>query len=252
MKGPEEVRLALDLYPRLEYGIELTGRGCPFRCRYCVGWKLHPQLRRKPVVEEIKWQAQSLGVKNIAFYDDALILDAENHIMPVLEKIARQNLGLKFHVPNGIHLKPMTRELAQLMEAAGFVTIRFGLETADVKRQRHLGYKACLDDLEAALCHLEQAGYGRKEIGVYLLAGLPGQTASEIEQDLGAVKKLGARPSLSEYSPIPGTDLWEESLKTARYPFADEPLLQNCSLLPCAHESLPPEKFYQMERFCRA
>jgi len=254
LQSPEETRLALELYPRLDYGVLLTGRGCPFRCRYCVSWKIHPALKRKSremVVDEIIWQAKKLGLKNIAFYDDALILEPEKHIMPVLEGVIRAGLDTRFHAPNGIHLKPMSRDLAELMKRAGFETLRFGLETADKSRQKNLGFKAEIDDLEQALACLEKAGYLRREIGVYLLAGLPGQTAEEIKKDILAVKKLGARPYLSEYSPIPGSDLWEESLQSSRYPFADEPLFQNCSLLPCGHPSLTPQKLSRLKAFCR-
>jgi radical SAM superfamily enzyme YgiQ (UPF0313 family) len=254
LKSPEQVRLGLDLYSRLEYGIVLTGRGCPFRCKYCVGWELNPALTRKPVemvVEEIAWQSQALGVRNIAFYDDALLIDSEKHIMPILEKIARAELPLKFHAPNGMHLRPMSQELARLMKDSGFKTIRFGLETADPDAQKNLGAKAGLSDLDSALGHLEKAGYRRAEIGIYLLAGLPGQTAGQIEADITSVKKLGARPYLSEYSPIPGTGLWEESVRTAKYPIADEPLFQNCTLMSCGHESLTFQKFHQLKALCR-
>jgi len=254
LKSPEQVRLSLELYSHLDYGVVLTGRGCLFRCKYCVGWELNPVLQRKPVefvVDEIIWQAKELALKNIAFYDDALLIDPENHIMPILEKIIAAGLSLRFRTPNGIHLKFMSKKLAKLMRASGFETIRFGLETADERRQKDLGCKASLDDLDIALGHLENAGYRRAEIGVYLLAGLPNQSAEEIEADIRAVKKLGARPYLSEYSPIPGTGLWEESVKVARFPIADDPLFQNCTLMSCAHESLTFQKFHQLKALCR-
>jgi len=254
LKSPEQVRLDLGLYSHLDYGVVLTGRGCPFRCKYCVGWKLNPVLIRKPVefvVEEIIRQAKMPGLKNIAFYDDALLIDPENHIMPILEKIIAAGLTLRFRTPNGIHLRFMSKELAKLMRASGFETIRFGLETADERRQKDLGCKAGLGELDVALGHLENAGYRRSEIGVYLLAGLPNQSAEEIEADVRAVQKLGARPYLSEYSPIPGTGLWEESIKAARFPVADEPLFQNCTLMSCAHESLTFQKFHQLKALCR-
>jgi len=253
-KSPEELKLALDLYSHLDYGVILTGRGCPFRCSYCVSWRFHPQLKRKPLelaVDEIKWQAKELGLKNIAFYDDALIMDAEHHLIPILEALVKDGLPLNFHAPNGIHIKPMSKELAGLMRRSGFETIRFGLETADPNLQKKLGCKAELDDLDRALSHLESAGYRRSGIGVYLLAGLPGQSAEQIERDIREVKKLGARPYLSEYSPIPGTDLWAESLAASRYPIDQDPLFQNCTLLPCCHPSLTPQRFSQLKALCR-
>ncbi len=254
LTSPEQTRLPLELYPRLHYGVVMTGRGCPFRCPYCVSWKLHPHLQRKTpeaVVDEISWQARSLGVRNIAFYDDALLLEPEKHIMPILEGVIRAGISLNFHTPNGLHLKPMTAELARLMKRAGFSVMRFGLETADPGRQKMLGPKAGLDDLSAALEYLENAGYDRKAIGVYMLAGLPGQSTEEIERDLRAVKKLGGRPYLSEYSPIPGTDLWEAAVPAARFDFVSEPLFQNCSVLACAHPSLTPQRLSRLRALCK-
>jgi radical SAM superfamily enzyme YgiQ (UPF0313 family) len=254
LPGPEHLRPALELYPSLEYGIELTGRGCPFRCRYCVGWKLNKSLKRKTVdrvVEEIEWQAKELRLSNIAFYDDALLIDPENHIMPILEAVVRLGLKLKFHTPNGLHLKPMNRELARLMKRAGFETIRFGLETADRSRQESLGFKAGEQDLNNAMDALESAGYERSQIGVYLLMGLPGQTPEEVEADIVAVKKTGARPFLAEFSPIPGTDLWEEAVAAARYPIAEDPLFHNCSLLPCGHPDFTPQKYSRLKQLCK-
>jgi len=251
--SPEALKLPLELYSKLEYGIVLTGRGCPYHCKYCLSSKLHPKLKRKPVemvIDEIIWQGKELGLQNIAFYDDALLLEPEKHILKILEGVVKEKVKLKFHTPNGLHLKPMSQELANLMKRAGFETIRFGLETQDPIRQKELGEKAQLEDLERALGYLKNAGYEPSQIGVYLLAGLPGQTAVEVERDIRAVKKLGARPYLSEYSPIPGTELWEKSLKTARYPI-EEPLFQNCSLLPCAHPSLTPQKLTELKALCR-
>lgn len=253
LEAPERVRLGLELYPKLEYGVILTGRGCPYHCKYCLSPKLHPELKRKPVemvIDEIIWQGKELGLQNISFYDDALLLKPEEHIMKILEGVIQEKIKVKFHTPNGLHLKPMSQELANLMKRAGFETIRFGLETLDPARQKELGAKAGIEDLARALTYLENAGYERRQIGVYLLAGLPGQSAVEIEKDIQEVKKLGARAYLSEYSPIPDTALWEKSLKSARYPI-EEPLFQNCSLLPCAHSSLTAQKLTELKALCR-
>jgi coproporphyrinogen III oxidase-like Fe-S oxidoreductase len=56
-----------------------------------------------------------------------------------------------------------------------------------------------------AVENLEGAGYERKDIGVYLLFGLYGQTVKEIERALHFVKDLGVTPHLAYFSPVPGT-----------------------------------------------
>jgi radical SAM superfamily enzyme YgiQ (UPF0313 family) len=43
------------------------------------------------------------------------------------------------------------------------------------------------------------------------MAGLPRQRVEEVEESIAFVKKAGAKPILVEYSPIPGTPLFEET-----------------------------------------
>ena len=151
----------------------------------------------------------------------------------MLEEIIRRGLACRFHCPNGLHLREMSPRLAALMRRAGFRTIRFGFETASAERQEATGGKVTTGELRQAIAYLREAGYESRDIGVYLLCGLPGQEIGEIEQSIDLVRKAGARPLLAEYSPIPGTSLWEDALGQARYDIAAEPLYHNNTLLPC-------------------
>ena len=132
----------------------------------------------------------------------------------MLEEIVRRGLDVNFHCPNGLHLREITRRLAKLLFGAGFRTIRFGFETASASRQAATGGKVTTEELRQAVAYLQEAGYGRADIGVYLLCGLPGQEAREIEAGIDLVRGLGAKPILAEYSPIPGTPLWERPFAT--------------------------------------
>jgi radical SAM superfamily enzyme YgiQ (UPF0313 family) len=69
---------------------------------------------------------------------------------------------------------------------------------------------------------------------VYLLVGLPGQTALMIEKDVEFVLKAGAYPRPAEYSPIPGSPLWKKVAAESGLPLSDEPLLQNNTLMSVA------------------
>ncbi|MDR1376420.1 MAG: hypothetical protein LBJ22_02825, partial [Synergistaceae bacterium] len=73
---------------------------------------------------------------------------------------------------------------------------------------------------------LLRAGYEPDRIETYILVGLPGQNIANIRASIEEVKSLGARPKLAEFSPIPGTALFQESLRRAPR-IADEPLLHN-------------------------
>jgi radical SAM superfamily enzyme YgiQ (UPF0313 family) len=219
---------AHDLVPRPFAGI-LTSWGCPYRCTYCASHLLQPTfVRRRPavVLEEISLCAQS-GIRDLAFYDDALLLDAESHIVPILEGIVRRGLQVRLHTPNGLHAQAITPDLAQLMREAGFATLRLSLETVDTERQRATGGKVTTGDLARAVAHLQAAGFGPDRLGAYILAGLPDQPTEEVESAVRFVHELGVQAKLALYSPIPGTPDGDDALR----PSAD-PLLHNNTVYP--------------------
>jgi radical SAM superfamily enzyme YgiQ (UPF0313 family) len=232
----------------------MTSRGCPFRCSYCASHLLHDRFQRRDpirVVEEIEYWHTRLRINHFSFYDDALLIDPSEMAIPLLREIIRRDLPLAFHCPNGLHLRAITPELASLVFKAGFKTLRFGLETSNVRRQTVTGGKVDNKEFEEAVGHLRRAGYREEDIGIYLLCGLPGQPADEVRDSIRFVRSAGARPIIAEYSPIPGTGLWNEAVASSPYPIADEPLFQNNSLLPCRHECFTRAIYQDLKRMTR-
>jgi len=226
---------ALELYPELDYAPLLTSRGCPFSCDYCASGILFAGFEfRGPegVLAEME-TAVGRGVRDFAFYDDALTVNPDKRLVPVLEEVIRKGWSLNFHTPNAIHAHTIDYELASLMKRAGFVTIRLGVETTASKGKRH-DDKLDPSVLPGVAKAFMEAGYRPGEVGAYILAGLPGQKPEEVEEDIKTLWKLGIRPYIAEYSPIPGTALFEKAVEISRYDIRAEPLTQNNSILPCA------------------
>lgn len=219
---------AYDLYPELRYVTLRTSSGCPFSCSYC-GWRLLSgdgrYARQDPerVVRAIEHARRNLGVVNFAFYDEALLYRAEEHLLPILEGVLERGLDCFFHTPNALHARFLTLETARAMRRAGFVRPRLALETADPGRQRATGGKVRTEEVERALACLREAGYAPSEVGINVLLGLPGQSREEVVASLELVHRLGARIHLEEYAPVPGTPAYRES---GLPPDAD-PLLHN-------------------------
>jgi radical SAM superfamily enzyme YgiQ (UPF0313 family) len=230
---------AFNLYPHLDYVCVLTSRGCPFHCTYCASPVLNPRfITRDPahVINEIAAWVDH-GVEDIALYDDALLADGE-FALALLRGIAKRGSKVRFHAPNGLHARGVTEEVAHLMRQVGFATVRLGLETCSHRHQLATGGKVSNDDFQAAVRNLRQAGYASQEIGVYILAGLPGQEREEVERTIRFVRECGARPYLAEYSPLPGTPLWGEAVAASPFDLRDEPLFHNNTALPCRWEGL--------------
>lgn len=208
----------------------LTRMGCPYSCSYCASGILCRGFFKRSVssvVSEIMEYSKRFHVKNVAFYDDAILIDPENHIIPILEKIIENVRKFFFHLPNGIHSSLMTKKIARLFYSAGIKTIRIGLETTDKKLQNKFGNKTSNVDYMRAVNLLREAGYGKRDIGTYIMAGLPSQTAGSVEKSLEFVGRAGGSPYLSYFSPIPGTKIWPEAVRSTPFPIDKEPLFQN-------------------------
>jgi radical SAM superfamily enzyme YgiQ (UPF0313 family) len=241
---------AFDLYPQLDYISILTSRGCPFHCSYCATPVFEGEFsRRDPfkVVEEIKYWTTRYSIQNITFYDDALLIKSSEHIIPILRELMRREVRCNFHTPNGLHIREIDRELAEVLFQSQFKTIRLGFETSNQAAQIETGGKADNQEFENAVKNLKRAGYLGEEIGVYIMVGLPGQRVGEVEESIAFVKEQGAKPIIVEYSPIPGTLLFEKAKQMSKFNLQDEPLFHNNSILPCQWEGFTLADFKRLK-----
>lgn len=220
---------AFDLYSRLDYACVLTSRGCPFRCSYCGVCNLFPGFVTREsdsVIDEIQFYRDELKVKNIAFYDDALL--ANPQFETVVEEIIKRRMTFSFHTPNGLHPRFITSDLAAKLFAANFKTIYLSLETVDEGLQKKTGGKVETKEFEQAVQHLKNAGFANDQLHAYLLIGLPDQTSEEMIRSIDFVLNLRVMPHLAEFSPIPGTP---DFLK-AGFDSETDPLYHNNTIFP--------------------
>ncbi len=219
----------LDLRVQNRFGTLLTSSGCPFQCSYCASQFLsraYEQRPREDVLKEIA-ALSGRGIHDFAFYDDALLHDADSHIKPLLRMIIRRRLPVRLHAPNGLHARFLDDALAGLMKESGFRTVRLSFETSDPGRQKRTGGKVSTEDLARAVSALQKHGFTREQIGVYLLFGLPGQGLDEVEEGIAFLQRLDVRIFLAEFSPIRGTACWDELVRDGIIPDDLDPLFTN-------------------------
>jgi radical SAM superfamily enzyme YgiQ (UPF0313 family) len=176
-------------------------------------------------LEELK-ALYGKGIRKFAFYDDALLFDTD-HIKGYLEEVRLSGISADFYTPNGLHARFLTEEIAVLMKEVGFRSPVLSLEIASAAKSRKIHHKVTRNELEDGIRNLKAAGYEDGEYTVYLMLGMPGTDLGDVAESIDLVYSLGARISLSEFSPIPGTVMgapFREALS--------EPLLQNNSVFP--------------------
>lgn len=242
---------AFDMIEDIDYICIQTSKGCPFKCRYCASSILNNTFKRQSpdrVLKEIEFWYKKYSIRNFTFYDDALLFEPDRYIIPILRQIIDSGIkDIFFHTPNGLHVRFIDFKLAKLLHQTGFKTLRLGYESADIETQRSTGGKVNDQEIKAAISYLKQAGFRQADIGVYLMIGLPGQGLQEIEKGIKKVIELGGTPILTEYSPIPGTAMWEEAVLQSKYDLAHDPIYHNNSILPCEWEGFSWSDFLKIK-----
>lgn len=248
---PSATHPAFDLYMNPSYGILMTSFGCPFSCKYCASkvlWSCYHRRNLDTVIKDFEFQ-KSLGIKNFAFYDDALLLEKENFFYPLTEYISKDP-DITMHTPNGLHVRQIDQKCAELLYSRNFKTIRLSLESIDPKVMHDSSDKVARTEYSNAVKNLHEAGYTDKDCETYILVGLPDQDIQSVKDTISFVKDCGAVPKLAEYSPIPKTVYFEELAQKIPL-LRTEPLLQNNTVY-CSYFSkdINPDLLQELKNSC--
>ena len=244
---------AFDLQHKIGYIPLLTSKGCPFSCSYCASNILQPKrmlMDPDRVVDEIIFWQDFCGVTDFAFYDDALLVNAQKHAVPMFKQIIKTGRNLNFHTPNAVHIREITPEIAELMVAAGVKTLRLGLETLEFEK-REIDQKVKENEFIQAVSYLLAAGFQKEQVGAYLLAGLPGQNMESVERSIKIVKKSGITPTLAYYTPIPHTKMWAAAVAASRYDLASDPIFTNNAIMPCRQSDFEWDELARLKQLVK-
>jgi len=222
-----------ELYDRLDYAVLLTTLGCPFRCTYCVAWRLQPNfvVRAPESLIECIEQLALRGVKDIVFFDDAILV-AKEKFKKLLRLIISKGLNtLRYHLPNGLHSSLVDKEVARLLKNSNFKTVILAVETLDPELQKKTSNKLVSSDFYRAVDILKNEGFS-EELKVYLLVNIPNQSVESVLASIRICNELGLRIYLNEYTPIPSTRDWEKLVQAGYLDENTDPLLLNNKVLP--------------------
>lgn len=249
-----ELSPAYDLYERVGYVVLITTLGCTFRCTYCITHR-NWELKFKPVkrvIEEIAHFSELLGVQDIVFFDDAILMNADKHFKLILREIIRSGLNkkLRFHLPNGIHARLLTQEISDLMFEANFKTIKLGYETSG-RLQRETGGKIYDYDLMSAVAMLKRSGFTHREVMAYIMVNLPGQTEEDVMEAVDVCASLGIDFSINEFTPIVGTQIWIDLVNEGLLTGLEDPLLLNNTVLPYWWGNMSIEQIQRLKEYGR-
>lgn len=209
----------------------LTGRGCPFSCRFCCGpgeqnlftrpSPADPHRRvsavRRRSTEHVLGELQSLrdayGFRSVVFHDDQFLLDPD-WVLEFCRGLHRDG-----HVRRGVRWWASCRadlvrrhvEVVAEMRKAGLAILSIGFESFSDPILEFLGKGATVADNLAAARICRELGidiYANVMLGVPRPDGRwrPGDDLASVE----ALERMRPRwVSPSVFSPVPGSALWD-------------------------------------------
>ncbi len=237
-----------NLYKNPQTAATKITQGCPFKCTYCTVPIFNDGFSTKPLqqaIDELKFLI-SLGVKNIAFYDDALLYKSDEVLKPLLRYVIDNKISISFHTPNALNARFIDSELASLLVKGGFKSFYLGFESRAEEFQKQTGSKVFDSELANAVKTLIASGADINGITAYLILGHPRFEIQAIEESMKFVNSLGVKIMLAEFSPIPGT---VDGKFCEKYIDLNEPLLHSKTAFPII--LLGSEKINRIKDMCR-
>lgn len=212
LKEPISFLGGLECLKQTNHGPLLLSLGCPLRCSYCASSVLQKHYYHRSlqtIIDEVQYLYENFDVRDFAFYDDAVLLESHEVLIPFLKKINEHKFSVRFHSPNGLHVRLITQEISDLLMKNGFRTIRFGFESGNKKYTTDTNAKSSFDMLREKVAVLRRSGFGKQDIGVYIMGGLKGQEPQEMVTEIEYTSSLGVKVKPVFLSPVPCTAMFE-------------------------------------------
>ncbi|RMG13093.1 MAG: radical SAM protein [Planctomycetota bacterium] len=187
----------------------ITGRGCPYRCNYC----LFPQTltghgyRRRPVeavVDEFKFiEREFPGVREVFIEDDTLTVDRKR-CRRLAEEMIRRRVRVRWTANARCDVD---YETLRLMRRAGLRLLCVGVESADQEILDAVEKRIRVDQIERFFSDAKRA-----DVLVHgcFMVGNPGETRQSLQRTLEFAKRL--EPDTAQFFPLmvyPGTRAYE-------------------------------------------
>jgi radical SAM superfamily enzyme YgiQ (UPF0313 family) len=190
-----------------------AGRGCPYHCDFCGVHKMFGRRtifrRVESVLEEMREAARGRGVRVFNFEDDNLSFDRE-WFMGLLAAI-RDDPAFKdseLAAMNGLCAANLDGDVLGAMRDAGFKRLNLSLVTQapELRDSFHRPHRS--GEFRTLVREARALGL---QVTVYIILGLPGQTAEEIGETVDGLLDMGVLVGPSVYYLAPGSRLFDES-----------------------------------------
>ena len=167
----------------------LTSRGCPFKCNFCVLDNVSLRSVRFRSAENICDEIEEIlamcpSIQIIWLHDDAFMIN-KKRTMALCDEIIKR--GIKTTFTCSARFRPVSRELVQRMEHAGFTHVLFGLESAAEEVMKGMFKGITKDHIRYATSLFAESNI---KTTAFLIVGLPGETQETVDETIDFVQEM--------------------------------------------------------------
>jgi len=187
----------------------ITGRGCPYKCRWCshaVFGFTHRRRNYRDCADELQYIAEEYQPDQVWYADDVFTI-SHHWLFDYAGELKRRGLKVPFETISRAD-RMMKEEVLATLAAMGCRRIWIGSES---------GSQRVLDAMERGVT-VEQVRWAAQaarrhgiEVGMFLMWGYEGETIEDIEATIEHVKKCNPDVYLTTVAyPIKGTPYFDE------------------------------------------
>ena len=187
----------------------LPTRGCPYNCIFCAQYDRNVKnIRyRSPgnIVDEIEQIIEEHGITNFVFFDETFNV-SDRFVRGVCNEILDRGLSIRWWCAARADL--VNEEIVRLMQRAGCIEMRLGLESADDRILTYLQKDTTVAQIRRGLDILRKVGLN---YSLQCIFGSPMEDEDTIKKTLDFIKEY--RPifvSFNVLTPLPGSQLFNE------------------------------------------
>jgi radical SAM superfamily enzyme YgiQ (UPF0313 family) len=202
----EDYFYSITRYPEMAI---IAGRGCPYRCTYCL-WPQtltgHRYRRRSAasVAEEFEFIAREFPQVKEVFIEDDTLTVSESHSVALAEALIHNGNRLPFTANSRANV---SYETLRCLKQAGLRLLCVGFESGDQDVLDALGKGIKVEQFHRFREHARRAGV---LVHGCFMAGSPGETRESLAKTLALAKRLN--PDTAQFFPLmvyPGTQAYE-------------------------------------------
>ncbi len=202
-------------YRRLPATGIITSRGCSHRCVFCHSGKGHFKLRLHSadyVLDEVRSLKKDFGINELIFFDDTFLIDQERAFR-ICERIIKEKIDISWSC--NARINNLNKDLLRIIKRAGCWLVQIGVESGNQEILNTIKKGITLKKVEEACRLASDAGL---EVKTYFILGHPGETVGTLNDTISFMTKLPCHyASINFMTPLPGTQLWDETEKYGNF-----------------------------------